>query len=256
MNNSNSASHKSTTTTTTTTSNAANSRLSHHKTMKLAMPLPLPPPFQQQPPVISVNAKDSHKDNNVKERKMKSPMPIKLKQQQSSKRVEIKEPSRATAGSIKIQNVERHCAASRQTEPQQQQQQSQQQLQTQMHHLKHSRKMKDDATTSKSKDLRAAVVEGFATTTKAHKERKSPEKGDAPHRPVRTKAQTQNTKIFFDKYLKFAYDLSTPTGVRELEEHFFPTNSNAMMRDPQRSKVNPHVKGDSGEKPKASEDLE
>lgn len=125
-----------------------------------------------------------------------------------------------------------------------------------MHHLKHSRKLKDDATTSKSKDLRAAVVEGLASTTKVHKERKSPEKGDAPHRPVRTKAQSQNTKMFFDKYLKFAYDLSTPTGVRELEEHFFPTNANAMRGDQQRSKVNPHAKGDSGEKTKPSEGLE
>ncbi|KAH8325902.1 hypothetical protein KR067_009929 [Drosophila pandora] len=52
------------------------------------------------------------------------------------------------------------------------------------------------------------------------KEVKSP-KGNHTHRhPRHTTAN--RTKTYFDKYLKFAFDLSTPEGVKQLEDHFFP----------------------------------
>lgn len=52
------------------------------------------------------------------------------------------------------------------------------------------------------------------------KEAKSP-KGTHSHRhPRHTTAN--RTKTYFDKYLKFAFDLSTPEGVKQLEDHFFP----------------------------------
>ncbi|KAH8351990.1 hypothetical protein KR084_001007 [Drosophila pseudotakahashii] len=43
-----------------------------------------------------------------------------------------------------------------------------------------------------------------------------------------TRHSTNRTKNYFDKYLKFAFDLSTPDGVQKLENHFFPNqNPNA-----------------------------
>lgn len=289
MNNSSSANHK----TLKASSNGANSRLTHHKPMKLDITMPMPLNYQP-PSVITVKTKDTGKDNG-REKKVKMSPIIKLnnnskqhqqqqqqqkqqlqqqqlqqlqqkQDQQSSKRMEIKDaPSRATGGSNKIQCIDRHFAVNRKMEPQQQHQQQhqqlqQQQLQQQQQHLKQlkkSRQYKDDPTTSKSK-VDPAVVEGFST--KAHKEPKQPEKGDAPARPVRTKNQSHNTKIFFDKYLKFAYDLSTPSGVRQLEEHFFPVDPNAG-REPARSKANPYAKVlraacEQGEKPKGSEGFE
>ncbi|XP_017082360.2 uncharacterized protein LOC108115435 [Drosophila eugracilis] len=40
-----------------------------------------------------------------------------------------------------------------------------------------------------------------------------------------TRHNSNRTNNFFDKYLKFAFDLSTPEGVKKLEEHFFPNQS-------------------------------
>ncbi|XP_044251036.1 small ribosomal subunit protein bS6 [Drosophila takahashii] len=61
---------------------------------------------------------------------------------------------------------------------------------------------------------------------KEPKETKDPKvKGadKSPHLSHRsTRHNTNRTKNYFDKYLKFAFDLSTPEGVKKLEDHFFP----------------------------------
>lgn len=171
-------------------SNATNSRISH-KSLKLE----LTSRSYHQPVVISPSGKviSKHKEMKLK------PQILKINTKQSTKRVEIVEPVVMTK-----QNME---------------QQSQ--------HVRHSRKLKLEDSVPKTKDLRSAVVETISAN-KQPKESKTPEKPEASHRQIRTKNQSHNTKVFFDKYLKFAYDLSTPTGVRQLEEHFFPNQSNGM----------------------------
>ncbi|EDV54539.2 uncharacterized protein LOC6548831 [Drosophila erecta] len=45
----------------------------------------------------------------------------------------------------------------------------------------------------------------------------------SPNITARTaRHNTNRTKNYFDKYLKFAFDLSTPEGIQKLEAHFFP----------------------------------
>ncbi|XP_016931564.2 uncharacterized protein [Drosophila suzukii] len=47
-----------------------------------------------------------------------------------------------------------------------------------------------------------------------------------------TRSSTNRTKNYFDKYLKFAFDLSTPEGVQKLEDHFFPNQSFGQNQNP------------------------
>ncbi|KAH8403396.1 hypothetical protein KR222_011860, partial [Zaprionus bogoriensis] len=220
--------------------NGANTRPSH-KSMKVSeLSSPMQRVFPSSPPlptVISVNAKDSHKDNAGKKLTKAALLKTNTNSnnnnnnpKQSNKRMDITnaDPTRA-AISIKIQSIDRHFAVKVEQPPSphqsqtQQHQQQQHQQQHQTPHVKQSRKSKVDAAISKTRDLRSAVIDGL-TDTKAPKEAKPLEKPEAPPRPMRTKNQSHNTKVFFDKYLKFAYDLSTPSGVRQLEEHFFPTD--------------------------------
>ncbi|KRF98318.1 uncharacterized protein Dwil_GK27145 [Drosophila willistoni] len=51
------------------------------------------------------------------------------------------------------------------------------------------------------------------------------------HRQKRVKSSNNHTKNFFDKYLKCAYDLSTPEGVRKLEAHFFPPSEEPQQSE-------------------------
>ncbi|XP_017043884.1 uncharacterized protein LOC108089913 [Drosophila ficusphila] len=58
---------------------------------------------------------------------------------------------------------------------------------------------------------------------KEHKESRVKGGAKSPTISHRTsRHNTNHTKNYFDKYLKFAFDLTTPEGVRKLEEHFFP----------------------------------
>ncbi|KAL7740305.1 hypothetical protein ACLKA6_018751 [Drosophila palustris] len=185
-------------------SNATNSRISH-KSLKLEMSS-LARSFHQ-PVVISASGKDASKD---KEKKLK-PQILKINTKQPTKRVEVVEHVRPVIANTS--SNERHMVTEK---PHMEQQQPQ--------HARHSRKVKLADSVSRTKDLRSAVVETILVS-KQLKESKSPEKPEKPEtsqRQIRTKNQSHNTKVFFDKYLKFAYDLSTPTGVRQLEEHFFP----------------------------------
>ncbi|XP_034472970.1 uncharacterized protein LOC117780523 [Drosophila innubila] len=182
-------------------SNSTNSRISH-KALKLEM-TSLARSYHQ-PVVISASGKDVSKD---KEKKLK-PQILKINTKQPTKRVEIVQQVRPVIA--KASSNERHTVMEK---PHMEQQQPQ--------HARHSRKVKPDNSVSRSKDLRSAVVETILVS-KHLKEPKSPEKPETSQRQIRTKNQSHNTKVFFDKYLKFAYDLSTPTGVRQLEDHFFP----------------------------------
>nr|NP_610039.1 uncharacterized protein Dmel_CG15475 [Drosophila melanogaster]AAF53901.1 uncharacterized protein Dmel_CG15475 [Drosophila melanogaster] len=63
--------------------------------------------------------------------------------------------------------------------------------------------------------------------TKDQQDPKEPKEPKVPKEPKDLKASgaRQNinrTKNYFDKYLKFAFDLSTPDGIQKLEDHFFP----------------------------------
>lgn len=61
---------------------------------------------------------------------------------------------------------------------------------------------------------------------KPQKEPKEPQAKGAEKSPNvshrHSRHQAERTKNYFDKYLKFAFDLSTPEGVKQLEAHFFP----------------------------------
>ncbi|KAH8367026.1 uncharacterized protein LOC110187315 [Drosophila serrata] len=58
---------------------------------------------------------------------------------------------------------------------------------------------------------------------KAHKEPQPKGADKSPNLSHRhSRHQSERTKNYFDKYLKFAFDLSTPEGVKQLEAHFFP----------------------------------
>jgi len=183
-------------------SNATNSRI-NHKSIKFEMTSR----SYHQPVVISPSGKVINKD---KEMKLK-PQTLKINTKQSTKRVEIVEPVRPVIANVSTN--ERHVVM---TKPN---------MEQQYQLLRHSRKLKLEDSVPKPKDLRSAVVETISHN-KQLKEAKALEKPETSNRQIRTKNQSHNTKVFFDKYLKFAYDLSTPTGVRQLEEHFFPNQSN------------------------------
>ncbi|KAI8043093.1 hypothetical protein M5D96_004419 [Drosophila gunungcola] len=60
----------------------------------------------------------------------------------------------------------------------------------------------------------------------AHKAPKDAREKVANKSPNRASRHNSNrTKNYFDKYLKFAFDLSTPEGVQQLDAHFFPNQS-------------------------------
>ncbi|XP_017120655.1 uncharacterized protein LOC108141687 [Drosophila elegans] len=60
----------------------------------------------------------------------------------------------------------------------------------------------------------------------AHKAPKDAREKVANKSPNRASRHNSNkTKNYFDKYLKFAFDLSTPEGVQKLDAHFFPNQS-------------------------------
>ncbi|XP_016976006.1 uncharacterized protein LOC108042303 [Drosophila rhopaloa] len=65
--------------------------------------------------------------------------------------------------------------------------------------------------------------------SKEHKESKDSRLRGAPKSPNlshrNSRHNSNRTKNYFDKYLKFAFDLSTPDGVQKLEAHFFPNQS-------------------------------
>ncbi|KAH8392816.1 hypothetical protein KR215_001855, partial [Drosophila sulfurigaster] len=181
-----------------------------HKSIKLEMPSLARPYYhphhhqhQQQSVVISASGnKDVSKD---KDKKLK-PTLVKLNTPKSTKRIDIAEPMVSNTPNVEQRRgivvnqrgtLESHAQESRQS----------------------PRRAKFDVFAAK--DLRSAVVENISANKQA-KEQKSPDKPEAAQRSTRTKNQSHNTKVFFDKYLKFAYDLSTPSGVRQLEEHFFP----------------------------------
>ncbi|KAH8263540.1 hypothetical protein KR044_010262, partial [Drosophila immigrans] len=169
------------------------------KSIKVEMPSLARSYYHHQPVVITANGKDA-KD---KEKKVK-PTLVKLNTKQSSKRIEVAEPASKLVSKAPNNEPRREIVVKQRMEPIQQE-------------PRHSpRKI------SAAKDVRSAVVENINASKSAAKEPKSPEKPEAAQRPIRAKNQSHNSKLFFDKYLKFAYDLSTPTGVRQLEDHFFP----------------------------------
>ncbi|XP_064535157.1 uncharacterized protein LOC135426098 [Drosophila montana] len=212
-------------------SNVLSSRISY-KPLKLEMP-PLSRGFQQ-PTIVSVNAKDANKDNKDKDRKLKSPaLKANSNPKQYGKRPEVAEQMRAPAApsvplaTPKAPSNERTVVLARHVD--------------QAHLVKQTRKPKLDGTVSRTRGLRATAAETTLSPSKQPKETKSPDKAEpAAHRQIRTKNQSHNTKVFFDKYLKFAYDLSTPDGVRQLEAHFFPAETH-------QSKQNTRKKSDSGD---------
>ncbi|EDW29258.1 GL18510 [Drosophila persimilis] len=69
---------------------------------------------------------------------------------------------------------------------------------------------------------------------KRSKESKEPPVLAQPRSKSPHRERNNKTKSFFDKYLKFAYDLSTPEGVRQLEAHFFPDQ---LAEEPSTSKA-------------------
>ncbi|KAH8255326.1 hypothetical protein KR038_001115 [Drosophila bunnanda] len=71
--------------------------------------------------------------------------------------------------------------------------------------------------TKEHKDLKEAKALKVPKDPQAKGADKSP---NLSHRHSRH--QSDRTKNYFDKYLKFAFDLSTPEGVKQLEAHFFP----------------------------------
>ncbi|KAH8377301.1 hypothetical protein KR093_004746, partial [Drosophila rubida] len=177
-----------------------------HKSIKLEMPSLARSYYHSQPVVISASGKDVSKD---KEKKLK-PTLVKLNTKQSSKRIELAEPVRQLVSKAANNEQRREVVVKQRMEPHPQE-------------SRHStRRVKFDG--SVPKDVRSAIAENINASKQA-KESKLAEKPEAAQRPTRTKNQSHNTKVFFDKYLKFAYDLSTPTGVRQLEEHFFPNEA-------------------------------
>ncbi|EDW64469.1 uncharacterized protein [Drosophila virilis] len=214
-------------------SNVLSSRISY-KPLKLEMPQ-LSRGFQS-PTIVSVNAKDANKDNREKDRKLKSSaLRANSNPKQYGKRPEAAEQIRATAAtpstppaSAKAASNERTVVLARHVD--------------QAQYVKQTRKPKLDGTVSRTRGLRATAAETTLAPGKQPKETtKSPDKAEpAAHRQIRTKNQSHNTKMFFDKYLKFAYDLSTPDGVRQLEAHFFPAEVH-------QNKPNARKKSDSGD---------
>ncbi|XP_016963282.1 translation initiation factor IF-2 [Drosophila biarmipes] len=80
---------------------------------------------------------------------------------------------------------------------------------------KEAREPRDPKELKESKDPKAKAAE------------KSPS-----HSHRSTRSSTNRTKNYFDKYLKFAFDLSTPEGVQKLEDHFFPNQSFGQSQNP------------------------
>ncbi|KAH8281422.1 hypothetical protein KR054_000405 [Drosophila jambulina] len=82
---------------------------------------------------------------------------------------------------------------------------------------------KDFKSTKEYKDLKEAKA---FKEVKAFKEPKDLQPKGADRSPNlshrHARHQSDRTKNYFDKYLKFAFDLSTPEGVKQLEAHFFP----------------------------------
>lgn len=184
-----------------------------YKPLKLEMPQ-LSRAYQQ-PTIVSVNAKDANKDKDRKK------MPV--TKQNSNTKSYSKRPdapaATATGAGASIQiaapakgtSNERTVVLARHVD--------------QAQYGKQTRKPKLDGAASRTKNLRPTPAETALAPNKHAKESKSPDKADAAaQRQIRSKNQSHNTKIFFDKYLKFAYDLSTPDGVRQLEAHFFPSD--------------------------------
>ncbi|XP_017847197.1 uncharacterized protein LOC108603151 [Drosophila busckii] len=181
-------------------SNAIHTRLCH-KSPKMEMPVQLTRNYER----TNMSGKESHRERE-REKKLKLPSSHK----QSGKRLELMESLRAQP---KLMPSERQLAnAGKYLE---QAQSSKQQ----------ARKLKAELLKEKSAVAVATATTAAAATEskpKPSKEYKALEKAEPAPRPVRTKQQIAHTKLFFDKYLKFAYDLSTPEGVRKLEAHFFP----------------------------------
>ncbi|KAH8317822.1 hypothetical protein KR074_011163 [Drosophila pseudoananassae] len=82
---------------------------------------------------------------------------------------------------------------------------------------------KDSKVIKEVKEIKESKEARGPKETKPHKDKeaKTP-KGNHSHRSSRH-TTANRTKTYFDKYLKFAFDLSTPEGVKQLEDHFFPT---------------------------------
>ncbi|KAH8249386.1 hypothetical protein KR032_009144 [Drosophila birchii] len=83
--------------------------------------------------------------------------------------------------------------------------------------LREQVEVKDFKNTKEYKDVKEAKTPKEPKETQAKGADKSP---NLSHRHSRH--QSDRTKNYFDKYLKFAFDLSTPEGVKQLEAHFFP----------------------------------
>ncbi|KAH8412811.1 hypothetical protein KR009_005878 [Drosophila setifemur] len=84
-----------------------------------------------------------------------------------------------------------------------------------------------------SKDIKEFKAHKESKEPREHREPKEPKKHKDSNEPKETKVKgeskslshrhtTSRSKSYFDKYLKFAFDLSTPEGVKQLEAHFFP----------------------------------
>lgn len=218
-------------------SNVLSSRLSY-KPLKLEMPQLAR--ACQPPTIVSVNAKDANKDKDKdKDRKQK----MAVTKHSSNLKAYVKRTEAAASASLqmaslakvtKVTSNERTVVLARHVD--------------QAQYGKQARKSKLDAAASKSKNLRPTAAETTLPTNKHAKESKSPDKADAAaQRQIRTKNQSHNTKIFFDKYLKFAYDLSTPDGVRQLEAHFFPADNHANKQPRKKSES-----GDASEERRSS----
>ncbi|SPP79447.1 uncharacterized protein LOC117582579 [Drosophila guanche] len=74
------------------------------------------------------------------------------------------------------------------------------------------------------KSPRIAIPVATAQHVPLKKSKGSKEVRAKPRSKSPSPEKSNRNKSFFDKYLKFAYDLSTPEGVRQLEAHFFPTD--------------------------------
>ncbi|TDG49936.1 hypothetical protein AWZ03_003712 [Drosophila navojoa] len=212
-------------------SNMLSSRLGY-KPVKLEMPQ-LARAYQP-PTIVSVNAKDANKDkdkNKDKDRKQKMAVTKQSSNPKSyCKRTEA--PAAAASASVQLAGHAKVTKVTKAT--------SNEHTVVLARHVdqaqygKQARKPKLDGPASRTKNLRPTPAETALPTNKHAKESKSPDRADA-QRQIRTKNQSHNTKIFFDKYLKFAYDLSTPDGVRQLEAHFFPTDNPANRQTRKKS---------------------
>ncbi|BFF95881.1 uncharacterized protein DMAD_13189 [Drosophila madeirensis] len=74
------------------------------------------------------------------------------------------------------------------------------------------------------KSPRIAIPVATAQHVPLKKSKGSKEVRAKPKSKSPSPEKSNRNKSFFDRYLKFAYDLSTPEGVRQLEAHFFPTD--------------------------------